>query len=161
VSWFSINLVASNFWFPVDLLVPVQGLFYQVFFFTVKRIRENKTREGLSQISTCQLQKRKEKLISYNVLYEVILINQWFGTQYRISMFQEKVPNILNYLPVINGSQDVIVSIVARLIAGWPRSHGSNPSRVKRLCAFPTHANQFWDPHILFPGFWRWPRTSI
>jgi len=58
----------------MDLLGPVQGLFYQVFFFTLKRIRENKTRELLFQISTWQLQKRKEKLI-YNVLYKVILIN--------------------------------------------------------------------------------------
>jgi hypothetical protein len=59
----------------MDLLGPVQGLFYQFFFFTVKRIRENKMREGLFQISTWQLQKRKEKLISYNVLHKVILIN--------------------------------------------------------------------------------------
>jgi hypothetical protein len=54
---------------------PLQGLFYQFFFFTVKRIREDKAKEGLFWISTWQLQKRKEKLISYNVLYKVILIN--------------------------------------------------------------------------------------
>jgi hypothetical protein len=94
-------------------------------------------------------------------LHKVILINPWYRTKHRISGSQEKVPNILNHLPVINGSQDIIVSILARLIAGWPRSPGSNPSRGKRLCASPTCPNQYWNPHILFHGFWMWPLTSI
>ena len=145
----------------MDMLGPVQGLFYQSFIFTVKRIRENKTREELFQISIWQLQKRKEKLVSYNVLYKVILINPWFGTQHRISVCQKKVLNILNHLPVINGSQGVIVSIMARLIAGRPRGHISNPNKVKRFCAFPTCPNQLWNPHILFAVFWRWPPTSV
>ena len=145
----------------MDLLGPVQGLFYQFFIFTVKRIRESKTRERLFQISTWQLQKRKEKLISYNVLYKVILINPWFGAQHRIYVCQEKVPNILNHLPVINGRQDVIVIILAKLIAGRPRSHVSNPSKVKRFCVFPTCPNQLWNPYIVLAVFWKWPPTSI
>ena len=96
----------------MDLLGSVQCLFYELFFFILERVRENKKTRGLLQMSTWQLQKRKEKLISYDVLYKAILINPWFGTQHRISFCQEKVPNILNHLPVINGSQGVIVSIL-------------------------------------------------
>jgi hypothetical protein len=58
----------------MDLLGACTGIVLPVFF-AVKRIRENKMREGLFQISTWQLQKRKGKLISYNVLCKMILIN--------------------------------------------------------------------------------------
>jgi len=59
----------------MDLLGSVQCLFYELFFFILERVRENKKTRGLLQMSTWQLQKRKEKLISYDVLYKAILIN--------------------------------------------------------------------------------------
>jgi len=66
-------MVASYFWYPTKLLGPVLPFFL----FVVKRIRENKTRGGLLDMSTWQLQKRKEKLI-FSVSYKVILINPRF-----------------------------------------------------------------------------------
>jgi len=125
------------------------GMVLLVFLFYIKE-NKKETTEGLFRVSTWQIQKRKEKLISYNVLYKIILINPSFGTQHRISVSQEKGPNFLNHLLFIKGSQDVIISILSKLIAGRPRRLGSNPSKVKMLCALRSHPNQFWNPYTLF-----------
>ena len=123
------------------------------FLFYIKENKRKQQKRGLFRISICQQQKRKENLICYNVMYKVILINPLFGTQHRLSVCQEKFPNILNHLPVINRSQDVIVSILAGLIARRPRNHGSNSGRVTMLCAFPSCPNQFLNPQSYFLGF--------
>ena len=130
----------------MDLLGPVQRWFYYFNFFYIK---ENK----IKQDKTWQLEKRKEKLLSYNGLYKVNLINPWFGTQRRISVCQVKVPNILNYLLLINGSQDIIVSILSNLTTGRPRSLVQIPA--KSRCFVVSHLVQTssWTHTSYFLGF--------
>jgi hypothetical protein len=128
---------------------PSSFLWWNIVLYNKKRIKKN------FQISTWQLQKRKNNLLQC-ICMQMILINPWLGTQHRLSMSKGKVPSILKLFSVISGSWDFIVSILTSLQTGQPRRHTWNPSRGKRLFASPNCPNQIWNPHnLLFNGCWR------